>query len=64
MDCHQKQKDGSLQACPFCGAKPPGLLMSLVLTLAFWHVGCWRCGAEGPKRVTRKRALDAWNRRA
>ena len=55
-----------LKPCPFCGNKP-GLFMGLVIKLFFWragwHIECQSCGAEGPKRVTRARAVDAWNAR-
>ena len=58
---------GALAPCPFCGAVP-GLFMNLVLQLTFWrsgwHITCTRCGAEGPKRVTRDRARASWNLRA
>lgn len=57
----------ALAPCPFCGAVP-GLLISLALQLTFWragwHITCLRCGAEGPKRVTRERARSSWNARA
>jgi len=60
-------RPGALAPCPFCGAVP-GLFMNLVLQLTFWrsgwHITCTRCGAEGPKRVTRDRARASWNLRA
>jgi hypothetical protein len=55
-----------LKPCPFCGERPKSLFTNLVLRLAFWkagwHIEC-RCGAEGPKCITRERAEAAWNRR-
>lgn len=56
----------TLSKCPFCGASQT--FFSFVLMLQFWKAGfyveCWRCGARGPAKVTKKRAADAWNYRA
>lgn len=56
-----------LVPCPFCGEPPETLWMRITLTLmlwrAGWHIECGPCGAEGPKRVTRQRAIDSWNHR-
>lgn len=55
-----------IKPCPFCGAHQ--LFFPFTLTLALWKVGfnveCWKCGARGPSKVTKKRAEDAWNYRA
>jgi transcription elongation factor Elf1 len=56
-----------LEACPFCGHQPRWF-DAFTWTLSFWRSGwnidCAKCGASGPRRVTRIRAIDAWSIRA
>jgi|LAHU01.1.fsa_nt_gb Lar family restriction alleviation protein len=67
-------KKVGLKPCPFCGS-----LGGEAVTLHYqiwcndarheddehtiWFVSCEKCGMEGPRKWSRKEAIDAWNRR-
>jgi len=49
-----------LKSCPFCGRTD-----SLELTTkGFWRVHCDVCEVYGPTTIDKKKAIEAWNRRA
>ena len=54
------------EPCPFCGQKPNRYWQPLSFTLSMfpWRCGFYvscKCGARGPLRTSKQRAIDAWN---
>ena len=57
-----------LKPCPFCGKHPMGRWESFPVVFSLpwiWRrqVSCSSCGATGPLRVTKQRAVWFWNER-
>jgi Lar family restriction alleviation protein len=47
-----------LLPCPFCGGEA-----DIFAPYSDWHVQCMSCGATGPSKVYKNRAIDRWNTR-
>lgn len=52
-----------LKSCPFCGGKAEYKTCCSVQPYIPHWVKCVECGAEWPIRGTKKKAIEAWNRR-
>ena len=57
-----------LKPCPFCGTKDTVIVLEnnsedgrYVTVICNWLKG--GCGADGGQRLTKKDAVDAWNKR-
>ena len=55
-------KPEQLQPCPFCGAKTHEKFV-MCFGREDYSVLCWKCESYGPRKVSRKKAIAAWNRR-
>jgi Lar family restriction alleviation protein len=53
------------KSCPFCGSHSHTVLVVLKLPWGCYRrVECRGCQASGPEKIGRKRAIEAWNKRA
>ena len=56
--------EAKLKSCPFCGWKANASWRSLTFIISLWSVGFYVscvCGAQGPVKISRKSAIEAWN---
>jgi Lar family restriction alleviation protein len=51
-----------LRSCPFCSSKDLGLYEYTYAKL--FTVDCRKCGAQGPRHLSARRAQALWNGRA
>ncbi len=51
----------TIKKCPFCGSS--NIRIDDVVWGMYWAV-CLECGAKSGDKASRKKAIEAWNRRA
>jgi len=60
------QQERYFQSCPFCDAdkdKDKGARMKLISTSSGYFAVTCHCGATGPMRDSKEKAIESWNRR-